>query len=869
MFFLSLRYMRMQKKRSILTAIGITLAVALVAGTGMLISSFQNMQIQDATASTGSWHYQITGIQTEAQAQTLAHNVLFQNAGIAAEDTSLFVEDSLRNTAVQAKPYLTLREMDATARSMLPFTLTKGRMPKNGGEIALSTGSLSLFASAPAIGALVTLPVGTYAYAEPSNSSGARLDKTFTQTGTRTFTVVGYCRVGSAQWQWSAAQEAVTALPSGGSHTYSAYVQIKPGLSFYDSVVKAVRAAGISKDNIHENGLVDWLGQSSNARVRTIFISVFLILAVVILLVASLVIRNAFAMSVSEKIGQIGTLRCLGASPRQVRHLILSESLILWIIALPLGFGGGALAIGIVTYAIQNIDPNEFGHFALAVSAWPFWTAAALSLLTVLLSAAGPIRTGTRVSLVEAVRGGATYRDDRIRRNRRGRLLGKLFGFPALLAAKNIRRNPKRFRTTLLSVIVSVVLFFAVGGFTIGIGVSIQKSVNVLGGLDYQFFQGDAGPQAASAMDRLEKEAAQSPYVAAVQRTIESTFSMEIPLSRLPSGFLDAYKEFTGTDLLGGAKSDHTNAGINILSIDRDNYTSLKFASGAPSYDELLAMPDGALFCQTETLISGRGRTRTLDFANYKAGERLSFKLSGSNTKDGDQQQRTFSVKIAGVLAEKPWFAYNAEGYLLVPSKRAAQYDPSQWEASSETASQSLRVKYVKGAEEKADAQMTDLAQTVARPAGLGYASMYQTSRNNRNMFLVMQIFVYGFAGVIILICCINIFNTVHANLQGRKREIAMSRAVGMDKGQLLRMLLLECGLYGLIGSIWGGIIGYPIQFFLLKQFGYIISADAQSPLLFLFTSFLFSIGLGLLAGYSSMREMLHAPIVDEIRAQE
>ncbi|AVQ96455.1 ABC transporter permease [Ethanoligenens harbinense] len=868
MFGLSLRYMRMQKKRSILTAIGITLAVALVAGTGMLISSFQNMQIQSATASTGSWHYQITGIQTEAQAQTLAHNVLFQRAGITAEDTALFLEDKLRNTAVQAKPYLTLRETDAAARSMLPFTLTKGRMPKSSGEIALSTGALSLFASAPAMGDSVTLPVGTYAYAESANGSGQKFDKTFTQTGTRTFTVVGFYRVGSAQWQWSAAQEAVTTLPSGGGHTYSAYVQIKSGLPFYDSVVKAVLAAGISKDNIHENGLVDWLGQSSNTRIRTIFISVFLILAIVILLVASLVIRNAFAMSVSEKIGQIGTLRCLGASPRQVRHLVLSEALILWGISLPVGFGGGALAIGIVTYAIRSIDPNEFGHFALAVSAWPFGAAAALSLLTVLLSAAGPIRTGTRVSLVEAVRGGATYRDDRIRHNRRGRVLGKLFGFPALLAAKNIRRNPKRFRTTLLSVIVSVVLFFAVGGFTIGIGASIQNVVNGMS-CDYQFFLDDIRqPQSTTALNTLESEAAKSPYVAAVQRTFESTFSMQIPIKRVPSGYLEAYKAFTGTSRVDKSQSDTLLAGVNILSINRQNYKTLKFTGKAPTYDELLAMPNGVLFCQTETLTSGRGRITTLRFADYQVGDTLQFNLS-QHRMSTPLLSRDFIVKIAGVLAEKPWYAYNAEGYILVPQERAAQYDPYEWTSSSETADLSLRIRYVKGAEDKADAQMQNLAQTVARPAGLGYSSDYQSSKTSRNMFLIMQIFVYGFAGVIILICCINIFNTVHANLQGRKREIAMSRAVGMDKGQLLRMLLLECGLYGLIGSIWGGIIGYPIQLLLLKQFGYIISADAQSPAIFLLLSFLFSIGLGLLAGYSSIREMLRAPIVDEIRAQE
>ncbi len=96
-----------------------------------------------------------------------------------------------------------------------------------------------------------------------------------------------------------------------------------------------------------------------------------------------------------------------------------------------------------------------------------------------------------------------------------------------------------------------------------------------------------------------------------------------------------------------------------------------------------------------------------------------------------------------------------------------------------------------------------------------------------------------------------------------------MTRAIGMNQSQLRRMLLLECSLYGIIGTLWGTVIGLPLQFLLLKAFHTIISANMQAPLLMALLALLITSGIGILAGMSSIRRMVKEPIVEEIRAEE
>lgn len=868
MFSLSMRYMKRQKKRISFTIIGVILAVALVSGTGLLMTSFLNMRYTQSLNENGSWHYEIFGVDTKSQFDTLKSNVLIKSAGQAALDT--YAQAGLQpgadgKTGDDGHYYINLHEYDRTALSMMPYKLSKGRMPGNSGEIALQQETASFFDQKVQLGDKITLPVGNYEDHVESGSKNAQ--ERFRKTGTRTFTVVGFFNH-SVDYMQKNISGAVTLNPTG-PHKYRVYVQMKFSANYYQSVRKALKDSGVGLNNaaINENGIVEWMGESSATKIRDTVISTFAVLAAIVLGTMTLVIRNSFAMSVSEKISQIGTLRCLGASPRHISRLMLSEALIVWAIALPVGLLSGAGAIAIVIAVVKSLGIQDLEYLRFSTSAWPFFLSAVLSFAAVMLSAKLPSARAVKIPMVEAVRGNAVYKGDRIRKTHRGHFTGMLFGFPGLLAAKNIRRNPGRFRTTALSVIVSVVMFISIGGFAIGIDSSIDNALTFVGG-DYEFSSSGTG-NGGTVLNSLQARAQKLNGVSQTMRTQIYGLSMSVPQNRIPSGYAAIAKEY---NRYTSAYKSHSEHFIEVLQVDRANYGTLKFLGNSLSYDALLKS-GGALLCQRTMFLSQGGRIAFADFASYKPGETIGVTQNYADSSpktdsDTDQLSRTIRVKIAGLLSQKPWYAYGSDGYLVVPKENIARFDPALANNQDRTDNYSdlLEIRFKPGMELQTDAALQKLSPASSY---LRANDNYKNARSERNGMIISKIFVYGFMGVIILICCVNVFNTINANLLTRGREIAMARAVGMSQNQLLKMLLLECALYGITGTFWGSVVGVPLLFLLCRLFNAVIMASLAFPIGLVLISFAASVIIGILAGIAPILRMVRTPIIEKIRADE
>ena len=178
-----------------------------------------------------------------------------------------------------------------------------------------------------------------------------------------------------------------------------------------------------------------------------------------------------------------------------------------------------------------------------------------------------------------------------------------------------------------------------------------------------------------------------------------------------------------------------------------------------------------------------------------------------------------------------------------------------------------LAVQAQEGEEEEISKTMAEISSQYPE---LYYSNIYQNNKDAENTFIIMGIFIYGFMAVIILICCVSVFNTINTNLLLRRRETAMICAVGMDKGQLIRMLLIECALYGVIGTFWGALIGLPLLFALSNNFDIIIMTGATLvPMLYVLAALVASVVISILAGIGPIRKIIKAPIVEQIRAQE
>ena len=87
-------------------------------------------------------------------------------------------------------------------------------------------------------------------------------------------------------------------------------------------------------------------------------------------------------------------------------------------------------------------------------------------------------------------------------------------------------------------------------------------------------------------------------------------------------------------------------------------------------------------------------------------------------------------------------------------------------------------------------------------------------------MLLLVRIVLYGFVGMVGLVCAANIANTVTTSVALRRREFAMLRSAGMGPAEMQRMVALESVVYACSALAWGLPIGLGVVFLAWRKIG-------------------------------------------------
>lgn len=856
------KYLKQQKKRTVLTVLGIVLATALVASLGIFFSSFQRMMLTQSAYDDGTYDVALNGGRTDEEMHKVRNNYLVEQSGMGCTNAFLLQED-----AQGAKPQYNLKQYDADAQAFFPKEILEGRRPETSLEVMIPSSMKSL----GKVGDTVTLPLYFTSFDE---ESGQDVEQS---GGTVSLTIVGVYEEGHR------GNEIITGdlLPvSREMGMLSQYITFKPGQNKNDALNTLLKDTQLGENvsPIMNKYYLMWKGEGgSNGMQRSLNITLLLLSTIILLAMAS-VIRNSFAMSVSEKMSQFGALRCVGASPKQIRNMVLGEAFLTWVIAVPLGILLGIAAMAVTFSVVQKIDLDALQYFKLVLELWPFLITVLFSLAAVLLSARTPAGSASKISAIEAVRGSTVLRDTSVS-GKGGVLLGKLFGFTGSLAGKNIRRDKKRYRTTVFSVTLSIALFISICGF----GQKAVQSVTLFSdvdGVDFEFSYtaSSDSEESYSNLEKLKNQISVDPGVADLELFETTESNLLVPKDQISQELFDlgetgdhTFTDENDNDLISEKGSKQR---VLVYFIGRGTYEKLQLSEGAPTYDELVEQK-GVLLNPTAVVSSLETGLTTYPIGTFAVGEKLWLNgpyaapesLEAQDGSDGAEfQQLAFQLPIAGFVVNTPWF--NTQRFtpqIYVPQENRSLFLEQGGLVSVYSSNVYLRVKALPDQKEAVNQRMKDFEDQ-----NYSLQNIYEQEKENRNTATVLNIFVYGFLIVVIVICSLNLFNTIHANLRMRKREIAMLRAVGMDNRMLWRSLLLECVLYGVIGTFWGSIVGFSLQALLSVAISGAIEMELlSSPLLYIGGSLVASVLVCLLAGAGPIRKLIKKPIVEEIRAQE
>jgi putative ABC transport system permease protein len=225
---------------------------------------------------------------------------------------------------------------------------------------------------------------------------GSTVPVEFASTGLHRLHVVGiYTRttgyIDSGYILSQAAQGAYdgTRLDSGG------IVILAPGAD-RDTVKKAIETALTTHPDARvltpkefesvAAGLIDKL---------QIFISVMLLMAVVIALLG---IVNTLALSVFERTRELGVLRAIGMTPRQLRAMVRYESVVISLIG---AVAGAGLGVGLGAALVRALKDEGFTKIAIPVTQVALYLG--LAAVAGVVAAIGPARSAGKVNLLKAV----------------------------------------------------------------------------------------------------------------------------------------------------------------------------------------------------------------------------------------------------------------------------------------------------------------------------------------------------------------------------------------------------------------------------------------------------------------------------------
>lgn len=846
------------KVRTAVTIIGVILSVAMITAVTTMVATLRGYIVDSTVADVGDWYFCVKGVSGELE-QELRQDSRVERIG----RMQTLGYAPLAGGQNEYKPYLYVTAWDNDMFDTLPVYLTAGRLPENGREILIPEHVATNGGVAYSLGDTLTLQLGyrewegqrlwqwSGYYGDSSDvfvddTTDTPVDASFepehlAPVQTCTFTVVGFYErlsmSGDVEYLSSPGYTVITRADGTNQVLLTDLFVRTYKAGDATAIQLPLQEEGMLSDLEPEDAPRRLLFTTRNSNllaattltgddpVNQTILAMGAILLVIILAGSVSLIYNAFAISVSERAKQFGLLSSVGATRKQLRGSVLYEALVIGGIGIPLGLLAGIGGIGVTLHFVGDWFASLFYDnrvtLQLAVPWWSVAAAAGLGLVTILLSAWIPARRASRVTAIDAIRQSQDIRV-KAKRLKTPRLVRRLFGFEGEMALKNLKRSRRRYRSTVLSLAVSVILFISASSFSLYMFGGSSQVMDVANyDVSYTYvedYTGDGDWNTPTAtLDEDKKQAVFSDLLqtegitggALVEQIYLNTL---LPQSETSGAYYDIYRQWESLNSEGDILQM-----VILYGMDRQAFDRYAQQAG-------ISLPQGggvsAIALQEsyqENMETGRYE-RTPVFAD-DSPRTLTLYASGQ-TGGGE----SLPVSVAGYASALPtglqYYNTTSTLYLVVPDTALAKV--RGWAARIEKQESAVVTSRISMFFESGDSAKA--AQNLkTRLAGMQLPSeavhdAHKEEEYNRRLQTVLQVFAYGFITLISLITVANVFNTISTNIHLRRREFAMLQSVGMSPKGFNRMMRFECIFYGLKALLYGLPVSFALMYLMYRS---------------------------------------------------
>ena len=856
----TIKNLKLNKSRTVVTIIGIMLSCALIMVVAGMAASAQQTMVNLQINVTGNYDLFVKG----------ANKKIIDNAQANRNVKAVYIKQKLGcaylpQAKFDTKPYINVVAFNEKSfTDCFNVTLKEGRLPQNGNELVLSQSVIENSKADYKIGDTVALDLGKRVYDSgdeiPLDDTDYFNDTNGTEklvdTHKKTYTVVGvFNKVSSSYFaadNFSASSSAFT-LAEENADINDLFISFTSDgeKDYITTSGEILNLTGDDFDNLKndfevylENGdfdeasinkdLLRYKGFALSDEYMRMLLSLAVIIIVIIAISSIFVIRNSFAISITEKTKLYGMLASIGATSKQIRHNVLFEGFVLGIIGIPAGILLGVGVIALLVVILNALLENMLNGISF-VYAVPWWVAvisAVMSAVIILFSTLSSAFRASRIAPITAIRGNNDIKINKKKSYKSPKFIKKLFGVGGEIAYKNLKRSKKKYRTTVISIIITVAMFISISTF-------IEYGLKIAG----DHFKDISYNITVHANDKLSYDEYENVYKRIIADTdINSSIKACENYYGNIVGLTDYYTEDAKAAELSGGDLAY------VFGVDNKSFKEYVTALGY-NYDDVkdkaLITNDFKYYNSDNILIKGK---------EFDLPMNTVVKLYPNGTPSYTEDD------IKEIQKTDPDFVYNPDDYKSVdlviydtinkevPGSIVSSIMSTLNEGSVLVSEDYFKKLFAEDNDHTTGVIVIDSADPVNTVEYINNLDIENLDVFNINeqkeqmnaIVLIIAIFAYGFIIVISLIGITNVFNTINTNMRLRSKEFAMLKSIGMTKKEFNRMIRLESLFYGLKSLLIGVPLGLLGGYAIFKATGNTIMLDYSFPTMAVLISIVF-----------------------------
>ena len=773
---LTIKNLRLNKKRTIVTIIGIILSTALMVGIGLLFSSFQDLMIRDTIGYSGKYEANYSDVDLD------------KLNNIKDKGFTYFYEKPIGFSKIESsneyKPYMYITSVNKEYFNELK--LVDGSFPKNENEVVISNHVITNGGLNYKVGDIVTFTYGSRNIDGDITLANSELvDGEFlTNEGTHTYKIVGIVDRSNFESYSASGYTAFTVDVNSDNGNVNLYVMFNKNKKIIKQSEELAKELNYNGDINYNSTLLALYGESTYGNVMSSMGGMMIIMLSLVSIGCIIVIYNSFAISVMERKKEFGLLSSIGTTKRQLSHTVFFEALVVGVIGIILGILGAYIGIGCVILIINNLISDMLEYKLHLVTNPLFIIIPVIFMIIVIgVSAFIPSRRASKVSPIEAIR-----QNDDIKINKKkirtSKLVLKLFGIEGEIALKNIKRNKKKYRVTIVSLFISIVLFISFSSY---MNYTLNTASSVMGEVpyDYQisYFGDDNDIDALDKISVIIKSNDVKEYVSYSASNLSIignyTYSDE---------YLDFYKSAYGENgikALNNLKYQY----ISIYILDDNSYNKYKKLIGLDKDSVILLNKfKGVSYGNNKRVnynipVINNGNIN-IKICNFDNDEDVDTTKYCNNNIDN-----IFVTNKSFDLIEE--FSYMDDFKLIVNKKL--------YDSISDSSTHYTQFNIISDNTNNIDKLTKDLDKY----SNVNYTNIKEAMKQTNNLILVVKILMYGFISLVTLIGVTSVFNTISTSMALRKREFAVLRSIGLTNRGFNKILFFESLFFGMKSLIF------------------------------------------------------------------